>query len=137
MTKQEKKALYKAQYIINIKGDLLFLLSFYKKLEEARTRRDKAIISKDIEERTQKLAREVFYYFAKYSEDAYMELSLSALRFRILLFLKSEHVFEDNVYNLLEDYFTLNEDTLKDVENLNVVEAEPVYSFNFKKNKED
>lgn len=133
MTKQEKKALYKAQYIINIKGDLLFLLSYYKKLAEPHTRAVKRLLEKDIQERTNKLGREVFSYFAKYSEDAYMEMSLSALRFRILLFLKSEHVFEDDVFNLLEDYFTLNEEIF---ENLNAVETEPVYSFNFKKNKE-
>ena len=133
MTKQEKKALYKAQYIINIKGDLLFLLSYYKKLAEPHTRAVKRLLEKDIQERTNKLGREVFSYFAKYNGDAYMELSLSALRFRILLFLKSEHVFEDDVFNLLEDYFTLNEGIF---ENLNAVETEPVYSFNFKKDKE-
>lgn len=133
MTKQEKKALYKAQYIINIKGDLLFLLSYYKKLAEPHTRAVKRLLEKDIQERTNKLSREIFLYFAKYNGDAYMELSLSALRFRILLFLKSEHVFEDDVFNLLEDYFTLNEGIF---ENLNAVETEPVYSFNFKKNKE-
>jgi hypothetical protein len=133
MTKQEKKQLQKAQYIINIKGDLLFLLSYYKKLAEPHTRAVKRLLEKDIQERTNKLGREVFLYFAKYNGDAYMELSLSALRFRILLFLKSEHVFEDDVFNLLEDYFTLNEEIF---ENLNAVETEPVYSFNFKKNKE-
>ena len=133
MTKQEKKQLQKAQYIINIKGDLLFLLSYYKKLAEPHTRAVKRLLEKYIQERTNKLGREVFSYFAKYNGDAYMELSLSALRFRILLFLKSEHVFEDDVFNLLEDYFTLNEEIF---ENLNAVETEPVYSFNFKKNKE-
>lgn len=133
MTKQEKKQLQKAQYIINIKGDLLFLLSYYKKLAEPHTRAVKRLLEKDIQERTNKLGREVFLYFAKYNGDAYMELSLSALRFRILLFLKSEHVFEDDVFNLLEDYFTLNEEIF---ENLNAVETEPVYSFNFKKDKE-
>jgi hypothetical protein len=133
MTKQEKKQLQKAQYIINIKGDLLFLLSYYKKLAEPHTRAVKRLLEKDIQDRTNKLSREIFSYFAKYNGDAYMELSLSALRFRILLFLKSEHVFEDDVFNLLEDYFTLNEGIF---ENLNAVETEPVYSFNFKKNKE-
>ena len=133
MTKQEKKELQKAQYIINIKGDLLFLLSYYKKLDEPHTRAVKRLIIKDIEERTNKLATEVFTYFAKYSEDAYMEMSLNSLRLRILLFLKSEHVFDDDVFNLLEDYFTLNKEIF---ENLNAVETEEVYSFNFKKDKE-
>ena len=133
MTKLEKKELQKAQYIINIKGDLLFLLSYYKKLDEPHTRAVKRLIVKDIEERTNKLGTEVFTYFAKYSEDAYMEMSLNSLRLRILLFLKSEHVFDDDVFNLLEDYFTLNKEIF---ENLNAVETEEVYSFNFKKDKE-
>lgn len=135
MTKEEKKELYKQNRLVNIKGDLLFLISDEKKFYECKNSRERWKYGERLDTRTAKLANSILEFYAIYSDEKYSEMSLSTLRLEILFFLKKNNFFEDDVIELLENYFILSTETIN--LKLDEVKQEPVYKFNFKKFKEN
>lgn len=132
MTKEEKEQMLKENYLINIKGDLLFLVTMEVKLDSAKTRKERIKTEKDLDDRLAKIAKEILMFYSKYSGASYSLVTLGELRLEILLWLKEEAFFEDYIFQLLKRVFQLRKEyfeTLTEDED----EVRPCYWFNFKK----
>ena len=130
MTNKEKRELTKQNHLVNIKGDLLFLLAEEQKLQNAKTRKERHEREHNLDERASKLARHIVLFYGTYSDASYKMATLRELRLEILLWFKDGGYFEDYVFNLLQSYFLLTKETFED---LKEVESEPSYEFNFKR----
>lgn len=130
MTSKEKSELTKQNYLVNIKGDLLFLLAEEQKMQNAKTRKERHERANNLDERAGKLARHIVLFYGKYSDASYKMATLRELRLEILLWFKDGGYFEDYVFNLLQSYFILTKETFED---LKEAESEPSYEFNFKR----
>lgn len=130
MTNKERDELKEANYLVNIKGDLLFLLSEEQKLQNAKTRKERHERENNLDERAGKLARHIVLFYSLYSDATYKVATLRELRWEILLWFREGGYFEDYVFNLLQSFFNLTRETFED---LKEVESEPSYEFNFRR----
>ena len=134
MTSEKKRELTKQNSLVNIKGDLLFLLAEEQKLQNAKTRKERHEREHNLDERACKLARHIVLFYGTYSDVSYKMATLHELRLEILLWVKDGEFFEDYVFDLLQNYFILTREVFED---LKEAESEPSYEFNFKKFKKE
>ena len=131
MTNKERLELAKQNSLVNIKGDLLFLVAGEQKLQNAKGRRERRVLADELDARSAKLARNVLEFYAMYSDATYKCATLRELRLDILLWWNKCGFFENYIFDFLQSYFLITTDLFEKLKEAET--TEPAYEFNFKR----